>query len=88
MEDIMKTVHRMNEEWVADQRGAGLAELVALGQRVRAETLALLGDLSDETLAQKLPGAPWADGTIGGVLSANAGHGRMHWKWLKDAGGV
>jgi hypothetical protein len=42
--------------------------------------------LSDEQLEETLPGAPWADGTIGGVLSANAGHGRMHWGWAKEAG--
>jgi hypothetical protein len=33
-----------------------------------------------------LPGAPWADGTVGGVIAANADHCRMHWKWAKDAG--
>jgi len=22
---------------------------------------------------------------VGGVLAANADHGRMHWKWVKDA---
>ncbi len=41
--------------------------------------------LSDVQLEEVLPGAPWADGTVGGVLAANADHGRMHWKWVKDA---
>jgi hypothetical protein len=57
---------------------------VALGQRARGETLALLADLSDGQLVEKLPGAPWADGTIGGVLATNADHGRMHWHWVKE----
>jgi hypothetical protein len=49
-------------------------------------SLELLSELTDEQLEEVLPGAPWADGTIGGVIGANADHGRMHWKWAKDAG--
>jgi hypothetical protein len=84
-EEIMASVHRMNEDWVTRYRGASLTDVVALGQSARAETLALLGRLADAQLAEKLPGAPWADGTIGGVIATNADHGRMHWKWIKDA---
>jgi hypothetical protein len=84
MDEIMRAVNEMNERWVVAQRGLPLAEIIALGQRARAETLALLGELSDEQLAQPLPGAPWSDGTIGGVLSVNAEHGRMHWKAVKE----
>jgi hypothetical protein len=56
-----------------------------LGQASREITLELLSELTDEQLGETLPGAPWADGTIGGVLAANADHGRMHWKWATDA---
>lgn len=84
MEEIMRTVHRMNEEFVELHRGKSLIEMVALGQTVRGETLALLGSVTDDQLAQKLPGAPWADGTVGGVLSTNAMHGRQHWQWIKS----
>jgi hypothetical protein len=86
--EIMKTVHRMNEEWVEARRGCTLVEMAALGQQVRAETLALLGRLSDEQLQQKLPGAPWADGTIGGVIGVNALHGRQHWQWVIEGLGT
>jgi len=65
--------------------GKSLSEVVALGSSARAVTLQLLSDLSDVQLEEVLPGAPWADGTVGGVLAANADHGRMHWKWVKDA---
>ena len=82
-EEIMAAVHKGNEEWVAKHRSRSFSETVALGQQVRAETLALLAELSDDQLAEKLPGAPWADGTIGGVLGTNAAHGRMHWSWAK-----
>jgi hypothetical protein len=83
-EEIMAGVHAMTEAWVLDHREKSLDEVVALGQQVRAETLALLSTLSDAQLAEKLPGAPWADGSVGGVLAVNADHGRMHWRWVKD----
>ena len=87
MDEIMKAVHEMTESWVVEHREKTLSDVMALGQAARSETLALLGELTDEQLAEKLPGAPWADGTIGGVLATNADHGRMHWRWIKDAGG-
>jgi hypothetical protein len=85
-DQIMASVHAMTEEWQLEHHGKSLSEVVALGASARAITLQLLSELSDEQLEEKLPGAPWADGTIGGVLAANADHGRMHWKWAKDAG--
>ncbi len=81
----MTTVHAMTEEWQLEHAGKSLAEVVALGQASRAITLELLAELTDEQLDERLPGAPWADGSIGGVLAANADHGRMHWKWVADA---
>lgn len=89
MEQIMAGVHEMTESWVREHRGKSLSAVIALNQASRAETLALLSELTDEQLIEKLPGAPWADGTIGAVLAVNADHGRMHWKWLTDglAGG-
>lgn len=84
MEQIMATVHEMTESWVVEHRAKPMPEVIALGQKARAETLALLAELTDDQLAEKLPGAPWADGTIGGVIATNALHGRMHWQWVKD----
>lgn len=82
----MATVHAMTEEWQQKHHGKSLSEVVTLGQIARADTLQLLAELTDEQLQEKLPGAPWGDGTVGGVIAANADHGRMHWKWAKDAG--
>ena len=84
-DQIMATVHAMTDEWQHKHAGRSLSEVVALGQEARAVTLTLLSELSDAQLSETLPGAPWADGTIGGVLGANADHGRMHWKWVTDA---
>jgi hypothetical protein len=83
-EDIMKNVHAMTEAWVLEHRDKSLSEVVALGQQVRAETLALLASLRDEQLAEKLRGAPWGDGTIGTLLAIPADHGRMHYRWIKE----
>lgn len=85
-DQIMASVHAMTEEWQLEHHGKSLNEVAALGASARAVTLQLLSELTDEQLEEVLPGALWADGTVGGVLAANAGHGRMHWKWVKDAG--
>ena len=83
--DIMASVHLMTEQWQLKHRGSDLDAVVALGQHARAVSLTLMSELTDEQLGEVLPGAPWADGTIGGVIGANADHGRMHWKWVTDA---
>ncbi len=84
MDEIMASIHSWTEEWKAEHSGKPFAELVRIGQAVRAETLGLLAELSDEDLASKIPGAPWADGTVGGIMAANADHGRMHYGWAKE----
>ena len=81
----MATVHAMTDQWQRKHASKSFDEVVGLGQESRAVTLTLLSELTDKQLGDKLPGAPWADGSIGGVLAANAGHGRMHWKWVTDA---
>jgi hypothetical protein len=83
-EEIMAAVHAMTEAWVREHRDKTLSEVIALGQLVRGEMLQLLAGLTDEQLADMLPGAPWADGTIGGVLGVNGDHGRMHWRWVQE----
>jgi hypothetical protein len=84
MEEIMASIHGWTEEWKAEQSGKPFSELVRIGQAVRADTLALLAELSDEDLASTIPGAPWADGTVGGIMAANADHGRMHYGWAEE----
>lgn len=84
----MAAVHEANEDWVSRHRALSLNEIVAVSQQVRSETLVLLSELSGEQLLEKLPGAPWADGTIGGVLAVSGDHGRMHWLWLREGPGA
>jgi hypothetical protein len=84
-EAMMAAIHAWTEEWQQKHRAASLDEVVAVGQRARGESLSLLAELTDEQLASRIPGAPWADGTVGAILAANADHGRMHFNWVKDA---
>lgn len=84
MEEIMASVHAWTEEWADENRGKPFDELVRIGLAVRSDTYKLLAELTDEQLQSTIPGAPWADGTVGGIMAANADHGRMHWKWAEE----
>ena len=83
-EELMAGIHAWTEDWAKKNRGKPLDELVALSQATRSETLELLSSLTDEQLQSKIPGAPWADGTVGGIMAANAGHGRTHFGYAKE----
>ena len=84
-EQVMAGIHKWTEAWADEHRGKSLDQLVATGQAIRSDTLRLLSELTDAQLESKIPGAPWADGTVGAIMAANADHGRMHWKWLEEA---
>jgi hypothetical protein len=83
-ENVMGRVHAWTERWAEKHRGKPLDELARVGLEVRADTLQLLSELTDDQLASVIPNAPWADGTVGGILAANADHGRRHFKWAKE----
>lgn len=85
-EQIMASVNEWTEEWQREHHDDTLSDVVAITASARGETLQLMSELSDAQLDETLPGAPWADGTVGGVLGANADHGRMHWHWVEKAG--
>jgi hypothetical protein len=83
-EDIIARVHKGNEDNVREHKDDDLDTLFADLDAARADTLSLLESLSDEQLASPLPGAPWADGTIGGVIITNAYHAIQHWQWVEE----
>jgi hypothetical protein len=83
-EEVMAGVHQWTESWADENRDKPLDELVRIGLAVRSDTLKLLSGLEDDQLSSKIPGAPWADGTVGGIMAANADHGRTHFKWAKE----
>lgn len=83
-EEVMAGIHKWTETWADEHRGKPLDELVRVGAETRAETLKLLSELTQEQLDSKIPGAPWADATVGGIMAANADHGRMHFTYAKE----
>jgi hypothetical protein len=88
MDDLMAYVHAYTEAWKVENEGKSLDEVVRIGLAVRADTLALLAELDDDQLASKIPGAPWSDGTVGGILAVNADHSHMHRTWAERGTGT
>lgn len=83
-EEVLGRVHRGNENNVAAHRADDLETLLADHRAARADTLALMARLSDEQLSESLPGAPWNDGTVGGVMATNAHHAIQHLTWIDE----
>lgn len=83
-EEILVWIHRNNQAYVNAHRDDSLETLLTDLANARQETLALLDQLSDEQLSLPLPGAPWGDGTIGGVLMTNAHHEQQHLAWMQQ----
>lgn len=83
-DDAIAKVHQGNQNNVEEHKDESLENLIADLKAARAETLALLESLEDSQLDLKVPGAPWADGTIGGVLITNAYHQVQHWAWIEE----
>lgn len=84
IEELMATVHKMNEDHVDANRATALDALLADIAAARADTLALLDRVPDDDLARPVPGAPWADGTIGGVLITLGYHDQQHMAWVTE----
>ncbi len=84
-EEVLAWIHARNQEYVETHRNDDLATLLADLATARSETLALLDQLTDEQLQLPIPGAPWSDGTIGGILITNAHHEQQHLSWVKLA---
>jgi hypothetical protein len=85
-DEIMADVHADTEKWQLAHRDRSFSDVVALTASMRSATLQLNSELSDSQLEEILPTAPWADGSVAGILGANADQGHMHWRWLKEAG--
>lgn len=83
-EEVLAWIHRNNQSYVDVHRNDSLETLLAELTNARNDTLTLVGQLTDEQLATPIPGAPWGDGTIGGVLMTNAHHEMMHLAWVDE----
>jgi DinB superfamily len=83
--EILAGVHRDNESHIESQRGRTLEDLLVDLSTARVATLEFIGTITDDQLDLPIPGAPWSDGTIGGVLMANGGHELQHMSWVETA---
>src|SRR5215831_2422527 len=77
-DEVRAAIHVANQRHVEDLAARSLDELFAELRSARADTLAFIDEHDDETLARAVPGSPWGDGTIGGLLGRNAVHQLNH----------
>jgi hypothetical protein len=77
-DEVRAAIHLANQRHVEDLASRSLDELFAELRAARTDTLAFIGGRDDDTLARPVPGSPWGDGTIGGMLGRNAAHQINH----------
>lgn len=77
-DEVRAAIHLANQRHVEDLASRSLDELLVELRAARADTLAFIDGQDDETLARAVPGSPWGDGTIGGMLGRNAAHQVNH----------
>lgn len=81
----MAVVHRVNEEFAAAHRETSFDDLLRLSEETRADLYGLLARIEPDAFDLVVPGAPWADGTVGALLLHNTGdHFNRHWAWLTE----
>ena len=83
-EEVLSWIHQNNQDYANAHRNDSLETIIADYVTARNDTLEQIGQLTDEQLTTIIPGAPWGDGTIGGVLMANAQHGVRHLAWVEE----
>ncbi len=80
---VMAYIHNRNEKVAQARHADDLDHLFADLAEARAGTLALLAATTDEQLAFPAHGAPWDDGTVGGLLITIAHHDLQHLGWVE-----
>jgi hypothetical protein len=83
-EEVAAAIHRQNQRHVESLRSRTLDEVLDELAAARRDTLEFLAALDERTLATPIPGSPWGDGTIGGVLGRNGDHELNHLKQLQE----
>ena len=77
-DEVRAAIHLANQRQVEDLATRSLDDLFAELRAARGDTLAFIDGHDDDTLARPVPGSPWGDGTIGGMLGRNAAHQINH----------
>lgn len=83
-EEILALIHQHNQDHVDAHREDSLETMLTDLAAAREKTLAMLAQCTDEQLATPVTGAPWSDGTIGGVMITNAHHAVQHMTWVEE----
>jgi hypothetical protein len=83
-EEILAKIHQFNQDHVETHHTDSLETMLADLDTARATTLALLAECTNEQITATVAGAPWSDGTIGGVLLTNAHHAIQHMTWVEE----
>lgn len=82
--EILAWIHQQNQAYVDAHHADSLETVLADLAAARKDSLMLLEQLTDEQLSLPVAGAPWADGTIGGLLITNAHHATQHLAWVEQ----
>ncbi|HLZ59239.1 MAG TPA: DinB family protein [Ktedonosporobacter sp.] len=82
--EVVAQIHRDNQANIEAHHTDDIQTLLADLATTRQDTLTFIEQLTDEQLATPVPGAPWGDGTIGGVLMTNALHEKRHLAWVEE----
>lgn len=82
---FIERVNQQNDKWVLKHRDKSFAEVVELGEKIRAKSLELIDGLDESQLALVVPNAPWGGGSIAGIIGFNDDHAQMHWHWINEA---
>ncbi len=83
-DEVVAWIHQQNQAYTEAHYDDSIEHILADLTAARQESLALLAQLTDEQIALPIPGAPWADGTIGGILITNAQHAVQHLSWIQE----
>jgi hypothetical protein len=84
-EEILAAIHRDNQAHVESLRSRTVGELLAQLAAARAATLVFLDGHDESALAAPVPGSPWGDGTVGGMLGRNGPHEINHMRLFQEA---
>jgi hypothetical protein len=79
--DVMAAVHVMNREVWTENRERDVEEIIAMGQRVRADLWRRGGELTHQP--HDAPG-PLAGFSVAQMLLLHNGHDRLHLRWALD----
>lgn len=84
-EEVRTTIHRDNQAHVEALRSRTLEEVLAALREAREATIAFIDGHDDAALATPVPGSPWGDGTVGGMLARNGAHELNHLGFVREA---